>query len=225
MIPALRHVEGKTTVKVTVFGATGKIGALVVRRLLEDGHEVTAFVRSPAKLGVAAAAVDVVAAELTDEDAIREAVEGADAVISALGPPIDPFVRGTPLTDGTRRIVAAMHATGVRRLVALATVSVPDPRDRPRLLDRLVPIGIGLLIPGALREVQGISEVVATSELDWTVARIFAPIDVPANHTVRAGFLGRDPVGVEMSRADIADFLVDQIGSEDFVGAAPAISN
>jgi putative NADH-flavin reductase len=212
-------------VKVTVFGATGKIGALVVSRLLEDGHQVTAFVRSPGKLGVAAAAVDVVAAELTDADAIREAVEGADAVISALGPPIDPFVRGTPLTDGTRRIVAAMHECGVRRLVALATVSVPDPRDRPRLLDRLVPIGIGLLIPGALREVQGISEVVATSELDWTVARIFAPIDVPANHTLRAGFLGRDPVGVEMSRADIADFLVDQIGSEDFVGAAPAISN
>ena len=211
--------------KVTVFGATGKIGALVLRRLLEDGHEVTAFVRSPGKVGVAAAAVDVVAAELTDEDAIREAVEGADAVISALGPPIDPFVRGTPLTDGTRRIVAAMHATGVRRLVALATVSVPDPRDRPRLLDRLVPIGIGLLIPGALREVQGISEVVATSELDWTVARIFAPIDVPANHTVRAGFLGRDSVGVGMARADIAAFLVDQISSDDFVGAAPAISN
>jgi putative NADH-flavin reductase len=212
-------------VKVTVFGATGKIGALVVSRLLEDGHQVTAFVRSPGKLGVAAAAVDVVAAELTDADAIREAVEGADAVISALGPPIDPFVRGTPLTDGTRRIVAAMHECGVRRLVALATVSVPDPRDRPRLLDRLVPIGIGLLIPGALREVQGISEVVATSELDWTVARIFAPIDVPANHTLRAGFLGRDPVGVEMSRTDIAGFLVDQVSSDDFVGAAPAISN
>ena len=139
--------------KVTVFGATGKIGALVLRRLLDDGHEVTAFVRSPRKLGIAAAAVDVVAAELTDEDAIREAVEDADAVISALGPPIDPFVRGTPLTDGTRRIVAAMHACGVRRLVALATV------------------------------------------------------------------------GVEMSRADIAGFLVDQITSEDFVGAAPAISN
>ncbi len=211
--------------KVTVFGATGNIGQLVLRRLLDDGHEVTAFVRSPAKLGMAAAAVAVVSADLTDDDAIREAVAGADAVVSALGPPIDPFVRGTPLTDGTRRIVAAMHAEEVRRLVALATVSVPDPRDRPRLLDRLVPIAIGLLIPGALREVQGISEVVATSGLDWTVARIFAPIDVPANHTVQAGFLGRDPVGVEMSRADIADFLVDQIGSEDFVGASPAISN
>jgi nucleoside-diphosphate-sugar epimerase len=222
---ATHHDEGETAVKVTVFGATGKIGSLVVRRLLDEGHEVTAFVRSPRKLGVAAAAVDVVVGELSDSDAIRDAVVDADAVVSALGPPIDPFVRGTPLTDGTRRIVAAMHEAGVRRLVALATVSVPDPRDRPRLLDRLVPIAIGLLIPGALREVQGISEVVATSGLDWTVARIFAPIDVPANHTVRAGFLGRDPVGVEMSRADVADFLVDQITDERFVGAAPAISN
>lgn len=211
--------------KVTVFGATGKIGSFVVARLLREGHEVTAFVRSPRKLGVAAAALDVVVGELTDEDAIRGAVAGADAVVSALGPPVDPFVRGTPLTDGTRRIVAAMHEAGVRRLVALATVSVPDPRDRPRLLDRLVPIAMGLLIPGALREVQGISEVVATSDLDWTVARIFAPVDVPANHTVQAGFLGCDPVGVEMSRADIAHFLVDQIADERFVGAAPAISN
>jgi putative NADH-flavin reductase len=212
-------------VKVTVFGATGKIGLLAVSRLLEDGHEVTAFVRSPQKLGVVAAAADVVAAELDDEAAIREAIDGADAVISALGPPIDPFLRGTPLTDGTRRIVAAMHDAGVRRLVALATVSVPDPRDRPGLLDRLLPIAIGLLIPGALREVQGITEVVSTSDLDWTVARIFAPVDVPANHTVQAGFLGRDAIGVEMSRADIAHFLVDQITDRDFVGAAPAISN
>ena len=118
-----------------------------------------------------------------------------------------------------------MHGAGVKRLVALATVSVPDPRDRPRLLDRLLPIAIGTLIPGALREVQGITEVVSTSELEWTVARIFAPIDVPANNTVQAGFLGRDPVGIEMSRADIARFLVDQITDRDFVGAAPAISN
>lgn len=211
--------------RVTVFGATGKIGQLVLRRLLDDGHEVTAFVRSPAKLGVAATAVNVVCAELTDQDAVRVAVADADAVVSALGPPIDPFVRGCPVTDGTRHIVEAMHDAQVRRLVALATVSVPDPRDRPRLFDRLVPIVLGLLIPGALREVQGITEVVATSGLDWTVARIFAPVDVPANHTLRAGFLGRDQVGVEMSRADIADFLVDQIDSDQFVGVAPAISN
>jgi hypothetical protein len=212
-------------VDVTVFGGTGKIGQHVVRRLLDDGHHVTALVRSPEKLEITDDDLDVIVAELSDTAAIRKAVDGADAVISALGPQIDPFLRSGPLTEATRTIVAAMHDFGVRRLIALATVSVPDPRDRPTLLDRLVPVGIGLLIPGALREVQGISEVVTTSDLDWTLARITAPIDIPTNGTLRAGFLGRDGVGAPMARTDVAAFLVDQLVDDRFVGAAPAISN
>ena len=209
---------------VTVFGATGKIGHLVVEQLLEAGHHVRALVRSPGKLTVEDDHLEVIVAELDDASAIRKAVDGADAVISALGPAIDPFLRSGPLTEATRTIVAAMHESGVRRLIALATVSVPDPRDRPGLIDRLVPVGIGLLIPGALREIQGISEVVTTSELDWTLARITAPIDIPTNGTLRAGFLGGD-VGAPMARTDVAAFLVDQLTDERFVGASPAISN
>ena len=210
---------------VTVFGGTGKIGCLVLQRLLDDGHRVTALVRSPQKLDLEHPDLHVVVAELSDADAVDRVVQGADAVISTLGPPIDPLLTETPLTDGTRTIVAAMHRHGVRRIVGLATVSVTDPRDRPSVLERLVPVGIGVLIPGALREVQGIAEVISTSGLDWTIARIFAPVDNPSNHTLKAGFLGRDDVGVPMTRVDIAGFLVDQLASDEFVGAAPAISN
>ena len=209
---------------VTVFGATGKIGHLVVEQLLGAGHHVRALVRSPGKLTVEDDHLEVIVAELDDAPAIRKAVDGADAVISAFGPAIDPFLRSGPLTEATRTIVAAMHESGVRRLIALATVSVPDPRDRPGLIDRLVPVGIGLLIPGALREIQGISEAVTTSELDWTLARITAPIDIPTNGTLRAGFLGGD-VGAPMARTDVAAFLVDQLTDDRFVGASPAISN
>ncbi|MDD7938800.1 NAD(P)H-binding protein [Actinomycetospora lutea] len=210
---------------VTVFGGTGKIGRLVVERLLDEGHQVTALVRSPEKLTAEDPHLHVVVAELDDAPAIRKVVDGADAVISALGPAIDPFLRAGPLTEATRTIVAAMHESGVRRLIALGTVSVPDPRDRPSLVERLVPVGIGLLIPGALEEVQGISEVVTTSGLDWTLARMTAPIDIPSNGTLRAGFLGRDDVGTPMARTDVAAFLVDQLTDDRFVGAAPAISN
>jgi nucleoside-diphosphate-sugar epimerase len=211
-------------VHVTVFGGTGKIGRFVVERLLADGHAVTTLVRSPDKLDLTDPALTVVAGELTPE-AIDGVVAGADAVISALGPPIDPAIPGSVLTDATRSVIEAMHAHGVRRLVALATVSVPDPHDRPGIIDRLVPVGIGTLIPGALREVQGIHEAVTTSDLDWTVVRIFAPIDIPSNETLRAGYLGVDDLGTPMARVDIAAFMVDQLTDTTWVGAAPAISN
>ena len=210
---------------VTVLGGTGQIGSLVVRRLLDAGHRVTALVRSPEKVRVEDAELTVVVGELSDAGAVERVVTGADAIISTLGPPIDPLVQGSPLTAGTRHVVATMHRAGVRRLIALATVSVPDPRDRPSLLDRLIPLGIRFLIPNALREVQGITEAVTTSELDWTLVRINAPIDNPSNGTLRAGFLGRDSVGFAMTRTDIAAFMVEQLTDDTFVGAAPAISN
>ena len=210
---------------VTVFGGTGQIGLLVVRRLLDVDHDVTVLVRSPEKMTIDDPRLRTVTAELSDDAAIESVIAGADAVISTLGPPIDPLVTGTPLTEATATIVATMAAAGVRRLIALSTVSAPDPHDRPGLLDRMIPVGIGILIPNALKEIQGITEVVTTSGLDWTLARITAPVDNPSNGTLRAGFLGRDDVGVAMTRTDVAAFLVDQLTDTRFVGAAPAISN
>ena len=210
---------------VTVFGATGQIGQFVVRHLLDAGHEVTALVRSPEKMAVESTHLDVVVAELDDAAAVEKVVAPADAVISTLGPPIDRAASDHALTDGMRAIVAAMRRHDVRRLIALSTVSVPDPRDRPGILDRLVPVGIRALIPNALAEVQGITEAVTTSGLDWTVVRMFAPVDNPPNGTLRVGYLGRDDLGVAMTRTDVAAFLVGQLTDTTYVGAAPAISN
>ena len=89
----------------------------------------------------------------------------------------------------------------------------------------MIPLGIRILIPQALREIQGITEAVTTSGRDWTIARILAPIDNPSNGTLRAGFLGVDDVGWAMTRTDIARFLVDQLTDDRFLSAAPAISN
>ena len=72
--------------RVTVFGASGAIGRLVVQQLLDDGHNVTALVRAPGKLALTHADLTVVAGQLSDRDAVERAVSGVDAVISALGP-------------------------------------------------------------------------------------------------------------------------------------------
>ena len=210
---------------VTVFGATGKIGRLVVASLLEAGHHIIVYARNPAKLGITDANLTVREGALTDQRAIRESVRGSDAVISALGPSLKLGAKGTPIADGTANIVAAMRAEGVQRFIGLATPSVPDPRDHSTLKAHVLPVMAGIMFPNALRELRGMTKAVVESDLDWTVARITSPTDKPAKGTVRAGYLGRDKVGSAMSRADIAAFLVAQLTDENFVNALPAISN
>jgi putative NADH-flavin reductase len=213
------------TLSVTVFGASGNIGRHVVDQLLAAGHTVTAYVRNPPKLTTTHPNLIVIQGALDDPAGVARALEGADAVISALGPTLRRGATGTPVADGTRDIVEAMKATGVRRYVGLATPSVADPRDRPTLKAKILPVMARLAFPNALTELVGMTQAVITSDLDWTIARITSPNDRPAKRTVRAGFLGQEKVGSAMSRADIATFLVAQLTDDSYHRAAPAISN
>lgn len=211
--------------KVTVFGGSGNIGRFVVADLLATGHKVTAYVRNPAKLGIHHAGLITVTGELSDAQRIRQAVRGADAVISALGPSLKRGATGTPITNGTENIVAAMATQNVRRYIGLATPSVPDEHDKPTVKAKVLPLMAGTMFPNALTELVGMTQAVTQSGLDWTIARITRPTNGKPKGAVRAGFLGQDKVGSAMTRADIAAFLVTQLTDDRFSRAAPAISN
>ena len=120
--------------KLTVFAATGRIGGQVLDQALAAGHDVTAVARNPAALS---GPVRAVAADLgtVDRADLLPAVAGADAVLSGLGPRsrADAGIASV----GTRAIVQAMRATGVRRIVAVsaapvATVASPGRPNPPR---------------------------------------------------------------------------------------------
>ncbi|UUU28612.1 NAD(P)H-binding protein [Streptomyces sp. CA-210063] len=211
--------------RVTVFGATGGTGRLVVQQLLDDGHQVTALVRTPAKLDLTHSQLTSVTGQLSDRDAVQQALSGADAVISALGPSLKRSTTGTQVTDGTRTIVQAMEAQKVTRFIGLATPSLADPQDKPHWKHKVLPVAAGLMFPQALAELKGMTQAVTDSDLDYTIARITNPTHKPATGRIRSGFLGHDRVGSTMSRADIAAFLVLQLTDTRYRRAMPAISN
>ncbi len=208
-----------------MFGASGRIGRLVVDRLLDDGSEVVAHVRDPAGIPWTHPQLTVVVGDLSDKTSIGRAVTGSAAVISTLGPARQRSTRGTAITDGTRAIVAEMDRQGVRRYIGLATPVVPDRRDGRTIRARFHLLTAKVMFPGALREIQGMTAAVTGSDLDWTIARIIKPVDRPGTGTLRVGFLGRDKIFSAMTRTDIAAFLIAQLTDTSFVNAAPAISN
>lgn len=206
----------------TVFGATGPAGQLVVRCALDQGHHVTAYVRNAAKLAERPG-LNVVIGELDDAVAIRRAVTSADAVISLLGPGRDkasiPF-----LVPGMQTIVDAMTQAGVRRLVATSTPSAPDPTDRGDLRIRAMVTGIRLGMAPAYRAITAMAEIVRTSSLDWTLVRLPLLHDKPADSPARPRQIG-EPGGLRLSRSALAIFLVNEAADGTWSGRAPLLAD
>jgi putative NADH-flavin reductase len=209
--------------KIAVFGPTGLSGRELVRQALEAGHHVSAYARTPSKLDITDERLTVVRGELDDTEAIEEAVRGADAVISLLGPTGD--VTGTPLSSGMQNVLAAMKKFGVRRIVLVGTASVSDPNDLPDFKFRLLVAVIRTLLPGAYAEIIRIAEAVRATDLDWTIVRLPLLNNKPKTGRLRVGYYGQGRIRMFLSRADLAAFMLGQAADARFIRKAPAISN
>lgn len=71
--------------RLLVFGATGGTGRALVEQALEQGHLVTAFARDPAKVRVTHQNLTIARGNMLDSSSVEAAVQGQDAVLSALG--------------------------------------------------------------------------------------------------------------------------------------------
>jgi putative NADH-flavin reductase len=106
---------------IVVFGATGDTGRQVLELAAAAGHTVTAFARDPK--AVTAAGARVVAGDVLDPDAVLRAVDGADAVVSALGIGYSRAAT-TVYSAGAAHIIKAMPATGATRFPCVSTTSM-----------------------------------------------------------------------------------------------------
>jgi nucleoside-diphosphate-sugar epimerase len=162
--------------KLTIFAATGGIGRQALEQAVAAGHEVTAVVRDPKRLSrkVRAVTSDL----LTSVPATLEsAVRGADAVLSGLG--ASSVSEAGIASRGTREIVQAMKATGVKRIVVVsaapvATVSELEvPNQRPigaRKLDHELRCrGIGCWLHVRWHRIQDWPSVLSAS---WTARAV-----------------------------------------------------
>jgi putative NADH-flavin reductase len=207
--------------KLTIFGATGRTGRPLLTQALEAGQEVTAFVRDPAKLGVTHSRLRVIQGDIYDAKAVEDAIEGQDAVFSALGP-----VRGGPkdvMGAAARNIVVGMKSTGVRRLVTLTGAGVAQPGDEPKLFNRFMSLMLKTFARDVLLDSAEHARIVRASGLDWTIVRVPMLTDGPRTGTYRVGMVGIDD-GPRISRADVADFMLKQLEPSAKPQTAPVIS-
>ncbi len=205
--------------KLVIFGSTGSIGHQLVVQALEQDHTVTAFARNPAKIEIAHASLTAVQGDALDPASVEKAVDGQDAVLSALG----AGAKGAIRSEGTRNVVRAMEEAGVSRLVCLSTLGVGNSRANLNFFWRH--IMFGLLLRRAYADHISQEDYVKNSRLDWTIVRAGAFTDGSRTGVYRHGFPGTDKtIKGKISRADVADFMLTQLTDRTYLHETPGLS-
>jgi uncharacterized protein YbjT (DUF2867 family) len=200
--------------KIVVFGATGGTGSALVARAASLGHDVIAAARSPDKVAKLDR-VTAVKCDVLDAASVANAVAGADAVISVIGP-ADNKNPGTLISVGIANIVDACVKANVKRVVFESGLMLSDGSE----LSLLSRAGIAVFrkLNQKLHDDKVIAERTLTSSaLDWVIVRPPTLKDGAFTGRTIAGPLIRVDAAKSMTHADVADSLVRAATSSEWV--------
>lgn len=207
--------------KLLVIGATGGTGRELVKQALERGHDVTALARKPGRVRDRHERLTVIEGDVLAPATLAPALHGQSAVLCALGHKrwLGP---SAILSRGTRNVVEAMRAAGVRRLVVETALGVGDSAGRLGLYYTLFTIPV--ILPFYWYDKGRQERVVRESGLDWVIVR---PGQL-TNGKKRGRYKHGPRVGnylwsVSISRADTADFMLNQLGETPYLRTAAGV--
>jgi putative NADH-flavin reductase len=219
--------------RLTIVAATGGIGRHLLEQAVAADHDVTAVVRNPMGLSrdVRTVVADLAAA---DPAALESAVAGADAALSGLGP--RSMSETGIASQGTRAIVQAMQATGVRRVIVVSAApigTVPSPaRPKPPRHDP----GDGFLMRHLFSHVAKtlfrkhyadlalMEDLLLGSGLDWTVLRPPRLTDKPLTGSYRVAYGQNVRGGWSVSRTDVAHLMLGVLEQPETIKQAIGIA-
>ncbi len=211
--------------RILVFGASGGTGREIVRQALIRGDlEVTAFVRDSSALEPASR-LRIFQGDALSEEAVREAIAGQDAVLSALGG--RNIANAELLQQAIPNVIAAMNAHNVARLIVLGAAGAADMNEAlqhqnvgTKVVFRTV---AATVLSGPMHDHAAQERLVRESGLDYTIVHAARLNDDPAMGNYRVEEDGLPAGATTISRASVAEFMLDQLDTRKYVGKAPYI--
>lgn len=211
--------------RIVVMGGSGGIGLETVKALLKEGHEVVAFSRRAKKLHLKDLKLLKISGDATSEDDVRAAIEGADAVVQALGVPMNLKLITGPIhlfSSATQTLVPIMESMGVRRLIAVTGFGAGDSEAAINCFQK---IPFNIIFGQAYRDKSIQEENIKTSGLDWTIVRP----GVLTNGALRQGYRVRlrrkEWRNGTIPRAAVADYISRILNDPDTYRTDPVLAN
>lgn len=204
--------------KIIVFGATGGVGQSVVKQAVENGFEVTAFVRTPEKLQTTHEKLTIIKGDAFNQQEVTAAIAGHDAVVSCLGSS-QGMKKSTELQDMVKNIVAGMQEQDVKRIVYTASAGIYN--ELPGISGKLM---MGML-KNALTDHRAAVDWIESHGLNYTIVRPMGLTNGPFSGQYREAAEGVPEKAKSISRADVAHFILKALKNPQYENTSIGIAS
>lgn len=157
--------------KLTIFGGTGIVGQVLLKEALAADYDVTALVRSPEKISTISDQVSLVVGDYFDADARARALEGADAVLSTIGPPMKRAPNNGEYAKAMTELIEQMQSAGIARIVAVGGAGLRLGDEKLGVPRRMMRLMLRLMGGKGYWDKEQEHNILCASSLDWTILR------------------------------------------------------
>jgi putative NADH-flavin reductase len=208
--------------KLVVFGASRGIGRFLTEFALAEGHQVTAVARNRSGLNLNHPLLNVLAGDVTNAAFVEQAIKGHEMVFCTVSSR-DHRARATLKSVAARNITQAMNALSVRRLMFVSLWGVLDEKAS-NFLAAINLWGLKKAFPAAFEDSRRALDEIRKYDWEWTAVRPVRLTNGERTGHYRIALEGLPEGGFLISRADVADFMLKQASSDEYVHEIPAIA-
>ena len=210
--------------KITILGSTGFVGKVLIKKAIAAGYQVKTLARNPEKLEEIKDKIEIIKGSVFESSSIEAAIEGAEVVLSTIGPPQRNPVDPVQYEKAMKNIVSAMDKYGIKRYIHIGGAGHAGGENEKWTLNRrFLRLFLNLFGKQILVAKRMEWEVLKTSDLDWTlvrpprIANEVASGDISANE--------KNLESLKVSVEDLTDFILEQITSKEWIRKAPLVSS
>lgn len=205
--------------RITIFGANGKVGRLVVEKSLDKGYKVVAFSHGKTTFR-SSENLQIFQGDIYDMQNVEKAIKESEVVISTLGS------WGTPnkdiLTAGMKNIIPSMQRHNIKRIISLTGADAFMQGDKYSIISKIAHFLISLTAKKILKDGESHIQLLKGSDLDWTIIR--SPVMNERGESGRFTLTNKKIMPWStINRNSVALCMVEQINDHRYIKQAPYI--
>ena len=211
--------------KIAIFGSTGFLGKVLLKKALDMGYQVKTLVRNPEKLGEFKNSVEFIQGNIFNANDIEATVSETEAVISTVGPPNRNTGNPETYKKAMEDLVAVVEKAHIMRLIHVGgAVHLGGENENWTLSRKLLRLFLNTLAKPVLVAKQLEWEVLKKSKLEWTLVR---PPRIAKGKSQGKRLIAdeKNLASLQVNVEDLSIFILEQINSDTWKRKAPLVSN